>query len=60
MRIATSAGGKSALGWILTLQKLCSPLIPKFKAVPLQGDVLVMQSTGLELPEAGRRRRKRR
>lgn len=25
-------GEKSALGWVLTFQKLCSPLIPKFKA----------------------------
>lgn len=51
-------GGKSALGWILAFQKLSSPLIPKFKAVSFQGDVLVMQSTGLELPGGGRRRRR--
>lgn len=33
---------------------LSSPLILQFKAVSFQGDVLVMQSTGLELPGEGK------
>lgn len=42
-------GGKICFGLDLS-----SPLILKFKAVPFQGDVLVMQSTGLELPAGGK------